>query len=145
MPAKYSRWIAHLVFTSVDFLNFFLLHPYLHQHIYKGKKKGKLVIIRDNTLRHCRCFGLLLSASFKINLKEFLFNVERTGTKREPSTFKDILESITVLDYKMEHPFWAFPFFFFCFGGCRTTLIAASKTDFTFCTPNKINNQIIYH
>lgn len=113
MPAKYSRWIAHLLFTSVDFLNFFLLHPYLHQHIYKGKKKGKLVIIRDNTLRHCRCFGLLLSASFKINLKEFLFNVERTGTKREPSTFKDILESITVLITKWSipsEPFLSFSF-----------------------------------
>lgn len=41
---------------------------------------------------------------------------------------------ISLITYKILHPFWPFLFFFFfCFGGWRTTLIAASKTAFTFC------------
>jgi hypothetical protein len=35
--------------------------------------------------------------------------------------------------HKMEQFFCFFFFFFSCFGGCRTTFIAASKTAFTFC------------
>lgn len=38
------------------------------------------------------------------------------------------------VDHKIEHAFWDFPFFFFCLGGWSTTLIAASKTAFTFCS-----------
>lgn len=34
--------------------------------------------------------------------------------------------------YKMEQPRFPF-FFFFCFGGCNTILMAASNTAFTFC------------
>lgn len=37
------------------------------------------------------------------------------------------------LNYNIEHAFWALPFFFFCFGGWSTTLMAWSKTAFTFC------------
>lgn len=36
--------------------------------------------------------------------------------------------------YKMVHPFCDFLFFRFCFGGWRTTLIAASNTALMFCT-----------
>jgi hypothetical protein len=38
----------------------------------------------------------------------------------------------TVCSYKMVHPFCTFFFLFFCFGGWRTTLIAASNTAFMF-------------
>lgn len=36
------------------------------------------------------------------------------------------------LDHNIEHALWPLLFFFFVFGGCRTTLMAASKTCFTF-------------
>lgn len=45
-----------------------------------------------------------------------------------------VIISLHISNHNMEHAFCPLPFFFFCFGGWRTTLIAASKTPFTFCS-----------
>jgi len=43
---------------------------------------------------------------------------------------------VLLLVHKIEQLLWAFDFFFFfCFGGWSTTLMAASKTALTFYTP----------
>jgi len=53
----------------------------------------------------------------------------------QPEAAKDVaghLLSLPFTSYKMTHPFCAFFFFLFCFGGWRTTLMAASNTALMF-------------
>ena len=55
---------------------------------------------------------------------------ERKG--RKVKTHKGTPLSLSMVYHNIEQPFWAFPFFFFELGGASTTLMAESKTAFTF-------------
>lgn len=46
------------------------------------------------------------------------------------------------MNHRMEHAFCVL-LFFLCFGGWRTSLMAASKTAFTFCSSNKLSKTLL--
>lgn len=65
---------------------------------------------------------------------------ENTGRQRVVSCFHNYSFA-----HNIEHALWPLAFFFFCFGGWSTTLIAASKTPFTFCGYIMFKSTLIIH
>jgi DUF1365 family protein len=54
------------------------------------------------------------------------------------------IKCLHLVNYNIEQAFCALPFFFFCFGGWRTTLMAASNTAFTFCNKKNTTTNLNY-
>lgn len=78
--------------------------------------------------------GLYKTSCFLEGAKEWKEVTQQwlTAVSGGQAIFYSVKPNHAFLNYNMEQAFCPFFFFFFCFGGCSTTFMAASKTPFTF-------------